>query len=66
MTLFGCKHRHRSRPLGAHQECLDCGKDLTVDYTLTEADKRSEVQHYQHSERALTRISRKVLKWKTK
>lgn len=53
-----CRHRRRSRPVGAHQECLDCGADLRVDYSISNEDKAQArgVDHFQTACRSVQRV----------
>jgi len=53
-----CRHRNRSRPVGEHQECLDCGADLLVDYSISAEDKAQarSVEHYETRDRSVQRV----------
>lgn len=53
-----CRHRRRSRPVGKHQECLDCGADLPVDYSISAEDKAQaqSVNHFQAACRSVQRV----------
>jgi hypothetical protein len=64
--LLQCRHRNRSRPVSGHQECLNCGKDLVVDYSISAEDKAQaqSVNHYQPHERSINRIGKRLLPWR--